>query len=173
MTSFDKVISSLRYLDLHPRARADYNSRYLIQKITFLNQALGMDTNYLFTIYTAGPYSPALAKDYYSQSFRLDTLESRYQPTPSDIERLDKIRNCCGILENSSLMEATSTFVYLIKVGIVQDDEIIKRIRVIKPHLNYENLIIGLSRAKELLFKPEYLTEDLKREGDQWESIEK
>src|SRR4030067_2594337 len=101
MTNFDKVISSLKYLDVYPRSSTDYNSSYLIQKITFLNQALGMDTNYLFTIYLAGPYSPALARDYYSQSSRLDTLESEYQLTQADIERLNKIKNCCGILENS------------------------------------------------------------------------
>ncbi len=172
MANFDKVISSLRYLGLHPTPTADYNSRYLIQKITYLNQALGMDTDYQFIIHVAGPYSQQLSGNYYSQSFRLNRLESPYHLTRADETRLDRIKNCCGILENSFLMEATSTFVYLVKSGITQDDELIRAIRGLKPHLNYETIIIGLSRMKELLFKEEYLTEELKRESDQWESQE-
>ena len=172
MTNFDKVISSLRYLQLHLDPRSDYNSRYLIQKITYLNQALGMDTNYHFTVYVAGPYSPTLSVDYYSQMPRLRTLESGYQLSSLDKERLDRIKNCCGLLENSSIMESTSTLVFLHRSGNTNDNELIREIRRLKPHLTYETIIIGLTRMKELLFKSEYLTESLKREGDEWDSID-
>lgn len=170
MSNFDKVLSSLRYLDLHPNIN-EYNWRYLIQKITYLNQALGMDTNYNFTIYVSGPYSSALARDYYTQSEKFGIHEPIYQLNRRDIERLDKIKKCCGILENSSLMEAASTSVFLIRAGLDNDDILLRKIRSIKPHLSYENVILGLSRAKELLFQAEYLTEALKEESDLLDSI--
>jgi hypothetical protein len=75
-------------------------------------------------------------------------------------------------LNNTHLKEATAAFIHLIKNGSTQDDEAIKKIRILKPHLNDETIIIGLSRAKELLFKPEYLTEELRREIEQWDSAE-
>jgi hypothetical protein len=177
MPDFEKVISSIRYLDLHPtniteQGTEGYNWRYLIQKITYLNQAMGMNTRYHFTIYAAGPYSPTLTREYYAQPERIETLDSSYQLRQEDNERLDKIRNCCGILENNLLMEAASTAVFLIREGLTNDDLIIRRIRIIKSHLNYENIIVGLSRAKELLFRPEYLTGALKNESDLLDSIE-
>ncbi len=177
MSDFEKVISSIRYLGLHPtniteRTTEGYNQRYLIQKIAYLNQALGMNTRYPFTIYAAGPYSPTLTREYYAQPERVETLDSSYQLRQDDNERLDKIRNCCGILENNQLMEAASTSVFLIKEGLANDGLIIRRIKFIKSHLSYEDVIVGLSRAKELLFRPEYLTGALKNESDLLDSIE-
>ncbi|MBM3292556.1 hypothetical protein FJY84_07745 [Candidatus Bathyarchaeota archaeon] len=171
MSNFDKVISSLKYLGLALEIK-NYNSRYLIQKITYINQALGMDTNYNFTIYIAGPYSKQLTRDYFNESEEIFLNKNNYQLTYKDTKRLDKIKRCCEILTNSPLLEATSTIIYLKKEGIVNDDEIIKKIKILKPHISYENIILGLVRAKELLFKPEYLTKDLKEENDLIDSIE-
>ena len=128
MSNFDKVVSSLRYLDLHPDV-TEYNWRELIQKTTYLNQALGMDIDYNFTIYVHGPYSPALTRDYYAQPEKFEMPEPAYQLNNREIERLNKIKNCCGILENSQLMEAASTSVFLIRAGLINDDELIRKIR--------------------------------------------
>ena len=40
-----------------------------------------------------------------------------------------------------------------------------------KPFLTYETVVIRISKAKELLFKPEYLTDELKREFQCWSNI--
>jgi uncharacterized protein YwgA len=40
--------------------------RKVMQKAAYLSQALGLPTNYQFSWYKYGPYSPRLAKDYYA-----------------------------------------------------------------------------------------------------------
>jgi uncharacterized protein YwgA len=170
--SFDKVIASLRYLDLHPDIH-EYKGRFLIQKITFLTQTLGIDTDYLFTIYVSGPYSPTLTRDYYSQSDRLQRHETDYELSAENISCLEKIKDCRDLIENLSLMEATSTSMYLMKNAPSSvDDKIFSTVKSLKPYLGDATVVISITRAKKLLFKPEYLTADLKKEIDVWDSVE-
>jgi uncharacterized protein YwgA len=170
--SLEKVIASLKFLELQPNIES-YKWRFMIQKITFLAQALGMRTNYYFTIYVAGPYSPVLASDYYRNSNRVNSLETDYDLAPEEIQILQKIRSCDNLSDNPSLIECTSTIVYLMKENPeMMDHTVLTRTRELKPYLNEYTCVTGLSKAKELLFKPEYLTEDLKQEIAEWDRIE-
>jgi hypothetical protein len=45
-------------------------------------------------------------------------------------------------------------------------------LKQLKPHIGDSDRVIGITKAKELLFKPEYLSEDLKREMDEWDRLE-
>jgi len=118
----DKVIACLKFLGLHPSMYV-YRWRFLTQKIAFLAKALGMDIGYDFTVYVAGPYSRELNCDYYPDEIKtkMDALQTDYVLTPSDLLVLERIRNCRGLLENQSLMEAASTaifFMYSLYKGI-------------------------------------------------------
>jgi hypothetical protein len=42
----------------------------------------------------------------------------------------------------------------------------------LKPYLSDSDLLTGLTTAKQLLFKDEYLTVELKREIEAWEKVE-
>jgi uncharacterized protein YwgA len=171
-TDLDKVIASLRFLEFKPNV-GTYESRFLIQKTTHLAQALGLQTHYCFTIYVAGPYSPTLAREYYREPNRVNTLQSDYELTLDDIKILEKIKACCDLYQDLNLMECTSTVVYYLKeTPNLKDEDIFAVVRSLKPHLNDATCVIGISKAKELLFVPEYLTDELKREMDAWESIE-
>jgi len=170
--SLEKVIASLKFLGLRPNIES-YKWRFMIQKITFLAHALGMRTNYYFTIYVAGPYSPVLASDYYRNSDRVNSLETDYDLAPEEIQILQKIRSCGNLSDNPSLIECTSTIVYLMKENPeIMDHTVLTKTRELKPYLNEYTCVAGLSKAKELLFKPEYLTEDLKQEIAEWDRIE-
>src|SRR3990170_3588304 len=116
MPNLDKVIACLRFLGLHPSMYA-YRWRFIVQKIAFLAKSLGMDIDYDFTIYVAGPYSRELNCDYYPDEVKtkIDALQTDYSLTPSDVSVLEKIKNCQGLLENQTLMEATSTAIYFMK----------------------------------------------------------
>lgn len=169
---FEKVIAVIDYLGLNPNID-EYNWRFLVQKITFLAQSLGVSTDYGFTPYVKGPYSPSLADDYYSQNANLSAHRTNYQLTPSEIQSLDRIREYCDLEGDLALLESISTFVYLInQESLSNDDEIVVRFKALKPYLSNLNLIIGLTKAKQLLFKEEYLTEELKQEMDDWDSLE-
>jgi hypothetical protein len=55
-------------------------------------------------------------------------------------------------------MEVSSTVVYLKKQQPeLEDEEIFVSLKRLKPHLSDSTRIIGLTKAKQLLFKPEYL----------------
>lgn len=171
-SDIDRVIASLRFLELRPNINR-YIWRFLIQKIAYLAKALGMEIGYHFTIYVAGPYSTQLTHEYFDQRNRVNSLQTDYNLTPEECEVLERIRRCCDVLENPSLLECTATTVYLLKENPeLTDDDIFAGIRSLKPYLSEYTLIAGMTKAKELLFRPEYLTEELRREIDQWDRIE-
>lgn len=48
---------------------ADFDDRVRLQKLVFLARPFGWDHRYRYDIYHYGPYSPALARDYYDGAF--------------------------------------------------------------------------------------------------------
>lgn len=170
MSNCDKVIASLSYLGIQPKIQS-YNSRFLMQKITFLAQELGISTNYYFTPYIKGPYSPSLTKDYFGRRTQFEALESSYELTQADIARLETIKGC-QLFENHDLMEATATALYFVnRLPPTRDCDMFVHLKRVKPHLSETSLIIGISKCKELKFKPEYLTDELKAEFKGWNSL--
>ena len=172
--TLDKVIACLKFLELNPNME-QYEWRFLTQKIAFLAKALGMDIDYCFTIYVAGPYSRELNLDYYpfENKERINSLQTDYDLTPSDIEVLEKIKRCCDIYNNKDLMESTSTIVFFTKENPnLTDDNLFAKLKLLKPHLSDYNSVIGISKAKELLFKPEYLTNAIRREMEEWDRFD-
>lgn len=148
----------------------EYRWRFLIQKTTYLAQALGLSTKYQFTPYVAGPYSPSLARDYYANSGRVNALATEYQLAQNETDLLQKIKECCDLYHDMNLMECTSTVVYLLKeLPEIREADLLAKIRKLKPFLNDSTHVIGISKAKELLFKSEYLTDNLKEEIDMWD----
>lgn len=174
-TNLDKVIACLRELDLKPNMH-EYKWRFLIQKITFLVKALGMDISYNdFTIYVAGPYSRSLNCDYKSlkNKEKINNLQTDYTLSAKDVSILMKIKECCEIFENPSLLESTVTIVYLMLEQNEQNDEdLVRSVKLLKPQIKDKERIIGLTKAKELLFKDTYMTEEIARELEEWDRID-
>jgi len=170
--NLDKVIAGLKFLGLSLNIR-EYRGRFFVQKTAFLAKALGMDITYDFTVYVAGPYSRELTCDYYANSSRIELLQTDYELSKSDIQILEKMRSCWAVFENMGLMEATSTIVYLKKQAPeLTDDDLFVRLKWLKPHLTDSDRTIGITKAKELLFEPEYLTEEIAKEMDEWDRLE-
>jgi len=172
MSNIDKVIASLKFLNFRPNVNV-YNSRFLIQKITFLAQALGMPTDYSFTIHVAGPYSKTLECDYYREMNSVNSLETDYDLKQNEADFLEKIRDCCVLSKNPLLLECMSTAVYL-KTGNpdLHENELFSAIKRLKPYLGEYLTLRGMTKAKELLFKPEFLTEEIRRELDLWDKVD-
>lgn len=172
--NLDKVIACLKFLNLKPSMQ-EYKWRFLTQKTAFLAKVLGIDISYSFTIYVAGPYSRELNFDYYpyEEKLRINNLQTNYVLNPSDIGILERIRDCCDLYEDQRLMEATSTIVFLMKESPgLSDDDLFEFMRVLKPHIRDADRIIAITKAKELLFKDEYMTEEIAREMEEWDRID-
>ena len=173
-SDLNKVIACLSFLGLRPSMYV-YRWRFLVQKIAFLAKALGMDIGYDFTIYVAGPYSRGLNCDYYPDEAKtkIDALQTDYVLTPSDVSVLERIKSCRGLLEDQSLMEATSTAIFFMRQKPdITEDNLFMSLKRLKPHIGDSDRVVGITKAKELLFKPEYLTEEIKREMDEWDKLE-
>lgn len=172
MSNIDLVISSLKFLGIKPDVDS-YNSRFLIQKITYLAQALGMPTNYSFIIHVAGPYSKALECDYYKEFNRVNSLETNYVLKSDNRMILEKLKDCCNFSENPLFLECISTVVFLkMENPELQDNDIFLAIRKLKPHLGEYLTLKGITKAKELLFKPEFLTEEIEKEIQLWDQAD-
>jgi uncharacterized protein YwgA len=174
-TNIDKVIACLKYLGIKPKIKEkkDYRGRFFTQKTGFLAKALGINITYHFTPYVAGPYSPDFACDYYANAEKVESLDTNYQLSQEEIEKLDKIKNCSGIYESMSLMEATSTVVFLKEqTPQLTDDDLFVKLKRLKPHLNDSDKLIGITKSKEILFKTEYLTDEIKRKMRLWDKID-
>jgi uncharacterized protein YwgA len=175
MSNIDKVIACLKYLEIAPKIKdkKDYRGRFFTQKTAYLAKALGINLAYSFTPYVAGPYSHGLACDYYTNVDKVETLNSNYKLTNQETETLDKIKNCSGIYDSMTLMEATATTIYLIQqTPQISDDDLFVALKRLKPHLTDSDKLVGITKSKALLFKPEYLTEEIKKELDAWDNID-
>jgi uncharacterized protein YwgA len=147
--------------------------RFFTQKTAFLAKALGMKLPYFFTPYVSGPYSHDLACDYYANADKVETLSSDYQLSNQEIEILDKIKSCSGIYDHMTLMEAAATTVYLkLQKPQLSDDDLFVELKRLKPHLTDSDKLIGITKSKALLFKAEYLTDEMKKEMDAWNNID-
>jgi uncharacterized protein YwgA len=175
-TNIDKVIACLKYLQISPKIKdkhKDYRGRFLTQKTTFLAKALGINLTYVFTPYVSGPYSHDLACDYYANAERVESLDFIYQLSKQEMAILDKIKGCAGIYESMSLMEAASTAVYIKQqTPAISDDDLFVELKRLKPHLSDSDRLLGITKAKALLFKPEYLTDEIKKEMEAWDNID-
>ncbi len=175
-SNIDKVIACLKYLEISPKIKdkdKDYRGRFFTQKTAFLAKALGMNLTYCFTPYVSGPYSHDLACDYYTNADKVESLNSNHKLSNQEIEILEKIKNCSGIYESMTLMEATSTTIYLKQqTPESSDDDLFVELKRLKPYLTDSDKLIGITKSKGLLFKPEYLTEEIKKELAAWDSLD-
>lgn len=180
--SYKKIIALLKYLGFSIE-RSDspaisFNSRFKIQKIAYLCKALGIELYHKFTIRVHGPYSHVLAQDYYNFPEAIVNLETDYTLNESERQTVNKIKE--DILGHylaedyeTELLEAVSTIIYLKEENPdFSDDDMFAMVKNMKPHLKEYMIIISNNIAKELLFKPEYLTDEIRKELDMWDNVD-
>ena len=72
-----------------------------------------------------------------------------------------------------TLMEATATTIYLKQqTPQLSDDDLFVELKRLKPHLTDSDKLIGITKSKALLFKAEYLTDEIKKEMAAWDNID-
>ncbi len=180
--SYKKIIAILKYLGISidnlDSPDNSFNSRFKIQKIAFLSKALGIEMYYKFSIYVHGPYSSVLAQDYYKFPQAIVNMETDTVLTENEMKVAEKINE--KVLNHylakdyeAELLEAVSTILYLKKDNPnVSDDDIFQQVKSMKPHLKESMVIIANNLVKELLFKPEYMTKEIKKDIEMWENID-
>ncbi len=177
--SLNKIVAVLRYLELPiKKPSEDFNSRFLIQKIAFLSKTLGISLYHKFSLYVKGPYSSVLAQDCYQFSNEIVNYQTDYELNENDIEIVDKLKDIVishPIMSEYpfEFLEAVSTIVLLkMREPELDDSEVFAKIKSIKNFLKESIIIIANNIAKKLLFKAEFLTEEIKRELEIWDRVD-
>ena len=179
---FEKVIAILKRLDLNlddPKRATNFQTRLVIQKIVFLSKFLKIKLNsYNFSLYKNGPYSPGLTADYYQNNELITTLDTVVQLTPKEQEVVDNINDLIlnhplNDYHQADFLEAISTAYYFKYYNeALLDDDLFEKTKAEKPYISDKIIVIAINTVKKLLFKPEYLTEDIKKELDLWNNAD-
>ena len=109
-----------------------FDERKTIQKAVYLGQLADVDMGYRFGWYLKGPYSPALAEDYYHLADELEMGErgyEEYQLNKSLKNKLEKVRSLFEkpqdvTLEKKDWLELVASCDYLRRVRKLSDDKV-------------------------------------------------
>ena len=146
----------------------NFQDRLNLQNISFLLKSMGISLNYEFGLYFCGVYSQELYIDSLEFKNGFIELKSDYQLNEDERAILEKLKE--ALAENNGILEATTTIIYK---NLVYEDvnKVINEIKEIAPHLSEDEILEGINVAKRLLYKPEYFTEEIKKELELWDNI--
>lgn len=168
-----KLNEILSFLGIDPDT-SSFDSRMKIQKVTYILKSMGIDLEYPFEFYEHGHgvYSRELAWDYYHSAERLtyekllcDKEDSLNEKEKIKLDQFKKVD-----FHNLKMLEAISSIIYLNLTYGYQED-VVERIKRIKPHLGHDLTLMAQNNAKTLLFEESYLTEEIKEELESWDAL--
>lgn len=168
MGELKKVLGYLRELGFKPNVDK-FQDRLVIQKTVCLLEMMGLDVGYNFSLYVRGPYSPNLTSDLYSNKEEVNTLKTSYAPNEEEKKKLHVFSEISNNLE-PTLLEIMSTYAFLIREPSTDEKQTIIKLKKLKSFYSEGRIAIGISKAKQLLFKPtENDIEKMKSEFSDWQ----
>ena len=168
MSDFNKVIACLKGMGMKRPSVNDFQDKLMIQKAVYLLQLKGVKTGFHYGLYVRGPYSPELTKELYAHKSELQQLKTTEELTKKETEAVGELKELLGL--NPGLLEVAATYSYF-AFGRKEDPiTALKNVRTIKPFYSETQIAVGISRAKEYLFKPtgKELAE-LRKELEPWQ----
>jgi len=161
-----KALACLRAAGLNPQIDS-FEDRLKIQKGVYLLQKLGVQTGFSYGLYVHGPYSPNLAKCLFEHQQELDKLGASYHLIEKEQEAAKRLSE---IEFKQNLLEIISTYLCLNLDLHYSAEDSLKRLREIKSFMPESDLAVGVSKAKQLMFKPTHEElEELKKELLLWD----
>ena len=103
-----------------------FRARFRVQKCMYLAQQLGLESEYRYSSYLHGPYSPSLAYAYYENASKVnDNTESMNFECASD---------CRNIVDghNDRWLEIATTLIHVAKKGETDREVLLERVGRIK-----------------------------------------
>ena len=123
----------------NPSIKENYESRFMIQKVTYICKSMSIPFSYNFGLYHHGPYSHKLAEEYYCYPEYLTFPVENTTLSPLESNFSNKIKE--NIFQNKlyldnplESLEAISTLFYFIAVS--NDQTLINLVKTQKPHLS-------------------------------------
>ena len=132
--------------DFRNKIRNDFTFRLKVQKFVYISKYFGWNHSYKYILYIRGPYSSALADEYYNE----DIL--KYSPLKIDGFDLNSFND---FIKGKSIhyLESSSTILYY--MGIEENftrRDAIEKLNKIKPYINSEIVAIAYDDIIRLNF---------------------
>jgi hypothetical protein len=119
-------------------------------------------------LYVRGPYSSDLAKEMYAHTQVLEHLKTDTRLTQKELADIYELKELFGL--RPGLLEVAATYAYFAYERCQDPATAMKNVRTMKGFYPEAQIAIGISRAKQFLYKPtEKELESMRKEHDAWE----
>jgi uncharacterized protein YwgA len=145
-----------------------FDDRLIAQKLVCLLELKGINLGYPCSIYVRGPYSPDLTEDLFEFKNEFENLETGSRLKPAEKETASDLNRIFGL--KPVPLEVGATYGYYALRQDCDPLEALRQVKRLKPFYSEAQIAIGISKAKEFLFRPtEKDLEDLKKETGIWQ----
>jgi len=145
-----------------------FDDRLVAQKIVCLLDLKGIDLGYTCSIYVRGPYSPDLTQDLFEFKNEFGNLKTDVRLSAPEKEIAGELRRIFGL--KPIPLEVGATYGYYALRQNCDPLEALRQVKRLKPFYSEAQIALGISKAKEFLFKPTQRDlEDLKKETGIWQ----
>lgn len=168
MVDIEKIIACLKELEFSPSID-DFQDRLRLQKINCLLNIGGINTGFSCNLYVRGPYSPALANEFFEQKERFAHPQTSMTLNANEKDFISELKTIFGF--NASYLEIGATYAYLTQSERMSSTEAMMKLKSIKSFFSDSQIAIGVSKSKELLSKPSMeLIDFVKKESVLWDT---
>ena len=168
MPNFGKVIACFKQMDFKPKL-SSFQDRLVIQKTVFLLEKMGVKTGFAFGLYVHGPYSPELADYAFAHQEELNAQETREKLGRKERGETVLVKE---LISKPKLLEIAATYLCLRQDCKLSEDDAVSKLKELKPYFSESDFVVGISKAKELTFRPtkEELRE-IRKETALWDRL--
>ena len=129
-----------------------FDDRLIAQKLVCLLELKGIDLGYSCSMYVRGPYSPDLTQDLFAHTRDFEKLKTDARLDPAEKEAAGDLGRIFGLKPVPREVGATYGF-YTLRQNS-DPFEAVRQVKRLKPFYSEAQIALGISKAKEFLFKP-------------------
>jgi hypothetical protein len=145
-----------------------FDDRLMAQKLVCLLELKGIDLGYSCSLYVRGPYSPDLTQDLYAFTREFEMLKTESRLNSDEKETAGELGRIFGL--KPVPLEVGATYGYYAMRQNSDPLEALRQVKRLKPFYSEAQIALGISKAKEFLFKPTQKDlENLKKETGIWQ----
>ena len=162
-----KVIAFFKELGFEFRI-SRFDDRLIAQKVVCLLDLKGVNLGYPYSIYVRGPYSPDLTEDLFAFKNEFENLETGSRLSAAEKETAGDLGRIFGL--KPVPLDVGATYGYYALRQNCNPLEALRQVKKLKPFYSEAQIAIGISKAKEFLFRPTPGDlEELKKETGIWQ----
>jgi len=167
MENRKKVISFFKELGFEFDI-SEFDDRLVAQKVVCLLDLKGINLGYTCSIYVRGPYSPYLTQDLFEFTSEFENLKTDVRLSTAEKETAAELGRIFGL--KPAPLEVGATYGYYALRQNCNPLEALRQVKRLKPFYSEAQIAIGISKAKEFLYKPTQKDfEELKKETGIWQ----